>query len=168
MTEKEVHAGQSNIRLDLVIAAPVLGRVELMPAALRLAHRSRCTTQATVSAPSHTTASVASARSQPRSSPRASSRLRHDVFAFTSSAPNPNLQPLKTRICKSGYLDLLQRHTWVAFSFPRALKFALAIVRCQLVLRSKAISIRLPPCTQTRKLCDRRSQSLTRADNAVL
>jgi len=60
MTEKEVHAGQSNIRLGLVIAAPVLGRVELMPAALRLAHRSRCTTQATVIAPSHTTASVAS------------------------------------------------------------------------------------------------------------
>ena len=147
MTEKEVDAGQSNIRLGLVIAAPVLGRVELMPAALRLA---------------------SPARSQPRSSPRASSRLRHDVFAFTSSAPNPNLQPLKTRICKSGYLDLLQRHTWVAFSFPRALKFALAIVRCQLVLRSKAISIRLPPCTQTRKLCDRRLQSLTRADKAVL
>jgi len=33
MTEKEVHAGQSNIRPGLVIAAPVLGRVELMPAA---------------------------------------------------------------------------------------------------------------------------------------
>ena len=29
MTEKEVHAGQSNIRLGFVIAAPVLGRVEM-------------------------------------------------------------------------------------------------------------------------------------------
>jgi hypothetical protein len=33
MTEKEVHAGQSNIRLGLVIAAPVLGRVEMVPTA---------------------------------------------------------------------------------------------------------------------------------------
>src|SRR6266487_7990 len=41
MTEKEVDAGQSNIRLGLVIAAPVLGRVELMPAALRLASPAR-------------------------------------------------------------------------------------------------------------------------------
>jgi hypothetical protein len=34
MTEKEVQAGQSNIRLGLVIAAPVLGRVEMVPTAL--------------------------------------------------------------------------------------------------------------------------------------
>jgi hypothetical protein len=34
MTEKEVQAGQSHIRVSFVIAAPVLGRVEMVPTAL--------------------------------------------------------------------------------------------------------------------------------------
>jgi hypothetical protein len=40
MIEKQVHAGQSDIRLGLVIAAPVLGRVEMVPTALL--HDCRC------------------------------------------------------------------------------------------------------------------------------
>ena len=44
MTEKEVHAGQSNIRLGFVIAAPVFGRVEMVPTALL--HDSRCSNTA--------------------------------------------------------------------------------------------------------------------------
>ena len=44
MTEKEVHAGQSNIRLGFVIAAPVFGRVKMVPTALL--HDSRCSNTA--------------------------------------------------------------------------------------------------------------------------